>query len=139
VSFGGRRIMTNFERVKEFHKTMGLDWRDTPGWILQTQEHLRVRLILEELSELSKAYAEGAFLEVADALADLLYVVYGTAVEHGIDIDKVFKEIHRSNMTKKGGHLDASGKWIKPDNYEPPNLNFLLENQNEIQDMGHMP
>ena len=118
--------MTNFERVKEFHKAMGLPVRESPVWLNFEGFARRNRLILEELSEYNKAQNE-TIMEVADALADLLYVVYGTAVEHGIDIDRVFKEVHRSNMTKRNGHLDESGKWIKPDDYSPPDLSFLLK------------
>ncbi|MFO7897255.1 MAG: nucleoside triphosphate pyrophosphohydrolase family protein [Candidatus Cloacimonadales bacterium] len=92
--------MTNFDRVVEFHQAMGLPVREHPVWLQTSREHLRMRLILEEASELANAYAKQDYIEVADALADLLYVVYGTAAEHGIDIDRVFEEVHRSNMTK---------------------------------------
>lgn len=119
--------MTNFEMVKEFHQTLGLPIGEYPNRGDQQSIGRRNRLILEELSEYNKAISEGNILDIADALADTLYVVYGTAVEHGIDIDKVFKEVHRSNMTKADGHLDESGKWIKPANWEPPDLKFLLE------------
>ena len=124
--------MTNFDRVVEFHQAMGLPVPNSPypglRWVDKIDRFaLRNRLILEELSEYNKAYACRNIVEIADALADLLYVVYGTAAEHGIDIDRVFEEVHRSNMTKADGHLDESGKWIKPDNYEPPNLAFILE------------
>ena len=75
-------------------------------------------------------------------------MVYGTAVECGIDMDPISSlvvtfcddcdtlsrllsrftdEIHRSNMTKVGGHKNHYGKWIKPDTYEPPNLEPLIE------------
>lgn len=114
--------------VKEFHQTMGLPtrmdvWKE--GW--PERQALRNQLMLEELSEYNKALASNDDIGIADALGDLLYVVYGTAVEHGIDIDRVFKEIHQSNMTKKDGHIDISGKLTKPDNYEKPDLSFILE------------
>ena len=119
--------MTNFEMVKEFHKAMGLPIGGFAQFTTPAAIARRNRLMLEELSEYNKAVSECDLLEIADALGDLLYVVYGSGIEHGFDMDKIFKEIHRSNMTKSEGKLDRSGKLIKPDNYEAPNLNFLLE------------
>ena len=66
---------------------------------------------------------------VAKELADLLYVVYGTAVSCGIDMAPVFREVHRSNMSKVGGHKRADGKWMKPPNYSPARLQPILAAQ----------
>lgn len=65
---------------------------------------------------------------IADGLADLLYVTFGTALAYGIPIDKVYKEIHRSNMTKSMFKDEKSikGKTLKGENYEPPNLAKIL-------------
>lgn len=65
-------------------------------------------------------------LAQADALGDLLYVVFGAAVTFGIDMGPIFDEIHRSNMTKIGGPVRPDGKRLKPATYEPPNLKPLL-------------
>ena len=73
---------------------------------------LRMRLIQEECDELREALAQRDVEAVAKELADVLYVVYGTAVSCGIDMTPVFQEVHRSNMSKVGGHKRADGKWI---------------------------
>lgn len=86
----------------------------------------RLRLITEELSEYCEAVGENDIVRIADALADLLWVVFGTTVEHGLPMDRVFLQVHASNMSKKDGHFDKSGKWIKPDNYKPVDLSWIL-------------
>jgi predicted HAD superfamily Cof-like phosphohydrolase len=87
---------------------------------------LRDRLIREEADEYKGAAIEGDLVEVADGLADLLYVVLGTCVAHGIDIQPIFDEVHRSNMTKDT--LDpVTRKGGKGPNYERPRVaEFLL-------------
>jgi predicted HAD superfamily Cof-like phosphohydrolase len=82
-------------------------------------------LITEELSEYCKAVANQDIVAIADGLGDLMYVVIGTAIEHGLPFDKVFDLIHKSNMSKKGGHFDKSKKWIKPPTYKPVDLSWL--------------
>jgi len=69
---------------------------------------------------------EGDTVAVAKELADLLYVVYGTAVSCGIDMEPVFREVHRSNMSKVGGHKREDGKWVKPSTYSPARLELIL-------------
>lgn len=93
------------------------------------EQNLRLALIREELEELTKAFIDQDIVQVADAIADLLYVVLGTAVCCGINISPIFQEVHRSNMTKVGGHRAENGKWIKPDTYSPANLAPLIELQ----------
>ncbi len=66
---------------------------------------------------------------IAKELADVLYVVYGTAVSLGIDMEPVFKEVHRSNMSKVGGYKREDGKWVKPSTYSPASLDKILEAQ----------
>ena len=83
----------------------------------------------EELHELVESMHQCDMLAVAKELADLLYVVYGTAVSFGIDMEPVFEEVHHSNMTKIGGRMDAGGKWIKPDNYSLARLESILREQ----------
>lgn len=136
--------------VREFMQAAGQDTPD--GLTIPSEEvqQLRVKLIAEELAELaqaSKAYFEYVIetpdgvmgsrvagepnLEgVADALADLLYVVYGAAVAWGIQIDPVFGEVHRSNMTKFiDGHRRADGKYVKGPSYEPAKIAEVLAAQ----------
>lgn len=84
----------------------------------------------EELQEFIDAFKAGDLTEMADALGDLLYVTYGTAVEAGIPINRIFQEIHRSNMTKvpADGKIRrrADGKVLKPVTWEPPRLKPIL-------------
>ena len=116
------------ERVKRFHKTFGLNISEKPKRFLSQNVYAnRMRLILEELSEYSEAVARRDLPDIADALADLLYVVFGACVEHGLPMDKIFREVDESNMTKTGGHFDDAGKFIKPDSYKPVNLEWLNE------------
>lgn len=90
---------------------------------------LRVVLIDEELQELREALYLRDRVAIADALGDLLYVVFGAADVYGIDIDQVFREIHRSNMTKvsDGGQNEKIHKINKGPEYSPPDLSFVSE------------
>lgn len=104
---------------------------------------LRIELIAEEWQELQDALglslaqdtgefteAEPNLVKVADAIGDLLVVVLGTAVACGIDIEPIFSEIHRSNMTKFiDGHKREGGKWIKGPSYSCANLEPLIAEQ----------
>ena len=70
---------------------------------------------------------------IADALADIVYVIYGTALTYGIDLDSVLREVHRSNMSKLGGDgkplLRGDGKVIKSERYFPPDISSVLSTQ----------
>src|SRR4051812_14564694 len=87
--------------VREWHEKFGQLVRDTPD-ASATYDEIAYRwsLIREELAELLVAMGARDVVAVADALADELYVLYGVAVSYGIDLDAVFAEVHRSNMTK---------------------------------------
>lgn len=86
-------------------------------------------LMFEELNELQMAMNEEDMVEIADGIADLLYVTLYTANAYGIYIDPIFKEVQRSNMTKVGGLKREDGKQLKPAGYEPPNIEPLLRAQ----------
>jgi predicted HAD superfamily Cof-like phosphohydrolase len=109
--------------VLEFHKAFGLTINTSPTCPIPADRLLREKLILEELRELTEA---ATIVDVADALGDLLYVVLGAAVTYGIDLEPVFKEIHRSNMTKLWNGIEvkknADGKVIKPPTYSLANV-----------------
>jgi predicted HAD superfamily Cof-like phosphohydrolase len=77
--------------------------------------------------------AGGDLAAVAKEMADLLYVVYGTAVSYGIDMDPVFREVHRSNMSKVGGYKREDGKWVKPATYSPARIEPILVEQGPVQ------
>jgi len=113
--------------IRNFHVKFGLTYEDRPTLANENSQLLRIKLINEELMELTEAYMRGNLRGVADALGDLVYVVVGTAVEHGLDMDGIFREVHRSNMSKLGGYRDEVGKWIKPDTYTPPDLTQFLD------------
>ena len=116
-------------RVYNFHKTFNIPHPDKPTILDNDGITRRMNLMIEELQELESAMSAGDLVEIADGIADLLYVVYGTAVEHGLDMYEINREVHRSNMSKVGGHKRADGKWIKPDNYSPANLQPIIDKQ----------
>ena len=93
-------------------------------------QRLRINLIEEELDELQMAVDNQDMVEVADAITDLLYVVYGAGHAFGIDLDECFAEVHRSNLSKLGPDFKPikreDGKVLKPDTYSPPDLKTVL-------------
>ena len=103
----------------------------TPGQVDEGTRRLRERLIQEEFDELKEAMGKQDLTAIAKELADLLYVVYGTAVSYGIDMDPVFREVHRSNMSKVGGHKREDGKWVKPPTYSPAVIAPILAGQQQ--------
>jgi predicted HAD superfamily Cof-like phosphohydrolase len=115
--------------VQEFHKQFEIHVSPTPSIPDEPTQLLRKRLIQEEFDELQEAMREKDLSSIAKELADLLYVVYGTAVSLGIDMEPVFQEVHRSNMSKVGGHKREDGKWVKPPTYSPAQLDDLLAAQ----------
>ena len=82
--------------------------------------------LVEELSEYFEAKAKRDVVGVADALGDLVVVICQTALQYGIDLDRVLDEIHASNMSKKGGVKDSTGKLQKPSTYFKPDLKKVL-------------
>jgi predicted HAD superfamily Cof-like phosphohydrolase len=115
--------------VEEFHLTFDLPTRGCPTWLPPKEADLRIALIEEEFRELQIALRTKDLVGIADGLCDLLYVVYGTAVQCGMDLEPLFAEVHRSNMSKVGGYKDGRGKWIKPSTYSSPKLAILLKDQ----------
>lgn len=120
--------MTNFEKVAEFMYAFGQDVETRPGWTSVSE--LRYELIREELEELREALDGRDLIGVADALTDLLYVVYGAGHSFGIPLDKCFEEVHNSNMSKLGEDgkpiYREDGKVLKGPNYWQPNLKRVL-------------
>jgi predicted HAD superfamily Cof-like phosphohydrolase len=122
--------MTNEQQmVEEFHRKFEILIQATPSDLTDEAKRLRVRLIQEEFEELKESMAAGNLASVAKEMADLLYVVYGTAVSYGIDMEPVFREVHRSNLSKVGGYKRADGKWVKPATYSPASVEPILEAQ----------
>lgn len=120
------------ELVRVFHKCMGIPFSEYP-MIRKELCPISLDLIEEEVHELRIAYKqeEISLKEVADALGDILYVVYGAAERHGLDMEPIFNEIHRSNMTKVGGKFSSKGKFLKPPTYSPPNLEYVVNKLRE--------
>ena len=121
---------TNFELVGDFMEAMDQEVLIYPVFPEEHIQKLRLDLIEEELDELHLGVDNIDIIEVADALTDLLYVVYGAGQAFGIDLDECFQEVHESNMSKLGEDGRAvkreDGKVLKPDTYFPPDLKRVL-------------
>ncbi|MEO6884227.1 MAG: nucleoside triphosphate pyrophosphohydrolase family protein [Bacteroidia bacterium] len=120
--------------VKEFHEVFKIGSREIPAGVIDEKEYtLRHRLLEEENNEYLEACKNGDLIEIADALGDQLYIVFGTILKHGLQhkIDEVFEEIHRSNMSKlddKGEPIfREDGKIMKSTNYFKPDIKKALE------------
>ena len=122
--------MSNFEDVKTFMETYGQEVKNRPSFPDKKIVQLRYDLIKEELDELSVAIKDKNIIEVAYALTDLLYVVYGAGHSWGINLDKCFAEVQRSNMSKLDNNgkpiYNEHGKVMKGPNYFKPNLKKFL-------------
>ena len=119
--------------VKEFHKAFKLDYLDKPKADLGTNKNkLRFNLMKEENEEYFEAANNNDMVEVADALGDMLYILCGTIIEHGMEhkIDEIFREIQNSNMSKLGADgspiYREDGKVLKGPNYFKPDIEGIL-------------
>tara|TARA_B100000683_G_C12329442_1_gene489944 strand:+ start:198 stop:671 length:474 start_codon:yes stop_codon:yes gene_type:complete len=121
---------TNFELVGDFMEAFGQDVQLEPTWPDFNTRELRLELIAEELDELSDAVADRDMIQIADALTDLLYVVYGAGHAFGLDLDECFQEVHASNMSKLGPNgrpiHREDGKVMKGPGYFEPDLESIL-------------
>jgi len=120
--------------VHEFHSAFGLGIENSPTVDLGIKKNLlRYELMREENEEYLEAANNGDLVEVADALGDMLYILCGTIIEHGMQdkIEEVFNEIQRSNMSKLGADgkpiYREDGKVLKGPNYFKPNIKEILE------------
>ena len=120
--------------VAEFHKAFGLGMKDAPTAELGINKNLlRYKLMREENEEYLEAANKNDLVEVADALGDMLYILCGTIIEHGMQhkIEEVFDEIQRSNMSKLGADgkpiYREDGKVLKGPSYFQPKIKELLE------------
>lgn len=119
------------DMVREFHTVFGApNLLGEPPRVVLERKDLRFDLITEEVDELYDALLMLDIVETADALADIVYVAYGAALEFGIDLDAVLEEVHRSNMLKTWDdgkvHYREDGKVLKPPYWEPPNIAEVL-------------
>lgn len=123
-------IRTPFEKVREFHEVFGHPIADKPQFVEGERLDLRLALIEEEYREVLEAIENDDLANFAKELADLIYVVNGFALEAGIDLDKVFAEVHRSNMSKLGADgkpiYREDGKVLKGPNYSEADVESVL-------------
>ena len=123
--------MSNFQKVATFMKTFGQEVHTKAQFPNEKIVKLRYDLIHEELEELLVAIKEKNMLEIADALTDILYVTYGAGHSFGINLDRCFDEVQKSNMSKLGDDgkpiYNNYGKVLKGPNYFAPNLKKIIE------------
>ena len=123
--------MSNFDDVRTFMQTFGQEVKIRAEFPREEIIKLRYDLIKEELNELQNAIKTKNLKEIADALTDILYVTYGAGHAYGIDLDKCFSEVQRSNMSKLGGDgkpiYNEKGKVMKGPKYFEPNLKQFIE------------
>ena len=115
--------------VKEFHQAFGQRIGEEPELPSKEERELRKKLLAEEYTEYVVAEYKDDLIEIADALADIIYIACGTAVSYGIPLDRLFAEVHRSNMAKlvDGKVIRRSdGKVQKPDGWTPPDVKNIL-------------
>lgn len=124
--------------VREFHLTYGLPVAETPGLPLDSDRSLRKSLVSEEYWEYIGGEDKNDLVNIAQELADLIYVIYGTALTYGINLDAVLTEVHRANMSK----LDEDGKVLRRDDgkvlksqlYSPPNIEEIIHGKTGTTD-----
>jgi predicted HAD superfamily Cof-like phosphohydrolase len=116
--------------VREFHEACGVPVLTTPT-IPEDRIGLRLDILDEEHKEFRRAVEARDIVQIADALADVIYVAVGTALEFGIPLDRVWEEVQRSNMAKRDpvtGKVRRrdDGKVLKPEGWTPPNIAAAL-------------
>ena len=129
-------MKNKIKAVQEFHESFGLGVSHSPIAKLSVQKlKLRFDLMDEENKEYLEAAENDDLVEVADALGDMLYILCGTILEHGMQykIEEVFNEIQRSNMSKLGADgkpiYREDGKVMKGPNYFKPNIETILKEE----------
>lgn len=126
-------MQKQIEAVKKFHTAFGIGYNELPKADLGTEKHeLRYHLMKEENEEYLEAVQKKDLIEIADALGDMLYIICGTIIEHGLQdkIEEVFDEIQRSNMSKLGEDglpiYRSDGKVMKGPNYFKPDFSKII-------------
>ena len=127
------KLHEKIKSVAEFHTTFKIGNADTVKLIDEKEYTLRYNLIKEENEEYLDACKNGDIIEIADALGDQLYILFGTILKHGLEhkIEEVYDEIHRSNMSKldeKGEPIfREDGKILKSNLYFKPDIKKILD------------
>jgi len=127
-------MKNKIKAVQQFHEAFKLGIKQVPTANLgEAKNKLRFDLMAEENEEYFEAAQNNDLVEVADALGDMLYILCGTILEHGMQykIEEVFNEIQRSNMSKLGADGNPiyreDGKVMKGPSYFKPNIKEILE------------
>ena len=127
-------IKKELDSVKLFHKKFNIDYLSEPtAKIPEEIKQLRFKLMEEENLEYLKATRENDLVEIADALGDMLYILCGTIISHGLQnkIEEIFQEIQSSNMSKLGKNgkpiYREDGKVLKGPNYFKPDIRKILK------------
>ena len=127
-------IKKELDAVKLFHKKFNIDYLDKPSAkIPEKIKELRFKLMEEENLEYLKATKDNDIIEIADALGDMLYILCGTIISHGLQykIEQIFQEIQNSNMSKLGENgkpiYREDGKVLKGPNYFKPDIGKILK------------
>lgn len=118
-----------FQDVKDFQTAVGQNIGVKPELPDPAERELRLRLLKEEYEEYIQGECKNDVENIAKELADIIYIVCGTAASYGIPLDKVFAEVHKSNMAKlvDGKPVRrADGKILKPDGWRPPDIKSIL-------------
>jgi len=115
------------KQVLHFMRSFVQDMEVVPKIPSDATVILRRELLREETAELLHAIASNNIVDIAKESADLLYVLLGLCNAYGFDLEPVFDEVHRSNMSKVGGRVSASGKIMKPSTYTPANVSPMLK------------
>ena len=126
-------MQDKIKAVQDFHTAFKLGYSETPIANLGAEKNmLRYKLMREENEEYLDAANDGDLVEIADALGDMLYILCGTIIEHGLQhkIEEVFEEIQRSNMSKLDENGEPiyreDGKVLKGPNYFKPDIESIL-------------
>ena len=131
-------MLKQLNKVREFHETFKQENGVKPRLLNENEYALRYNLMAEENKEYFMACENMDLTEIADALGDKLYILCGTILKHGMQdiIDKVFDEIHSSNMSKVGEDGKAimreDGKILKGKSYHPPRLEPIVYNNHNL-------
>lgn len=118
-----------FQDVKDFQTAVGQNVGTKPEFPNGKERKLRMDLMLEEVKEYMESEENEDLENLAKELADIIYIVCGTAVSYGIPLDRVFEEVHRSNMAKlvDGKPIRREdGKILKPEGWMPPDIKSIL-------------
>lgn len=133
-------MQKQIKHVEKFHDTFGIPNEHGPTVNVSKEiVALRHRLMAEENEEYFEAALNDDLVEVADALGDMMYILCGTILSHGMQhiIEEVFEEIQASNMSKLGADgkpiYRTDGKVLKGPGYFKPNIKAVLERDEQVK------